>query len=98
MNTPPTGSLTVQYSVTYSNNWQFSKIKEVETVAGGIEFVALDKPRLDYEPSGTPPLIDLYLIVGYVSETLDVVSTQSTVTATERFSDDFEGDVVLYAT
>ena len=61
-------SLVVNYNVVYSNCTQFSKLKEVVTGASLLEFRAF-----------STPLVALTVVVGYVSETLDTLSTQATL-------------------
>lgn len=77
MNTVPGANTTISvvYYTYYMNAYQFSHLSLANTVAGGFEFEALEKP-----------LIPLTVIVGYVQETLDVVSTQATLTQQGYYS------------
>ena len=65
--TPNTGiNIVVNYNVIYDNDIQFSKISQAETAASVLKFKAY-----------SAPLASLTLVVGYVSETLDTLSTQA---------------------
>ena len=65
--TPNTGiSIVVKYNVIYDNDIEYSKIAQAETGASTLKFKAY-----------SAPLVSLTLVVGYVSETLDTLSTQA---------------------
>ena len=73
---PNTGvTVVVNYRVTYDNNNEFFKLNEVESGDSLLEFRSYSKPP-----------IDLTVIVGYVSETLETISTQATLPNNTRFT------------
>jgi len=73
---PNTGTaLVVNYAITYDNDIEYCKLKDVESGASLIEFRA-----------HTKPMIDLTLVVGYVSETLETLTSQAALPNNERYT------------
>lgn len=68
MTTAPNNGITlsVTYQVIYDNDIEFSKIRDAETGASVLTFTSYSQP-----------LASLTLVVGYVSETLETLSTQA---------------------
>ena len=73
---PNTGiSVVISYNIVYRNDREFAKIRTAETYASVIDFVAKSAPS-----------VDLTIVVGYVSETLDTLSTQATLPTNNRYT------------
>lgn len=79
--TAPTSGATVviNYYKDYNNGIEFSKIKEVNTHSSIIDFMA-------HVSASDSPKIDLVLVIGYVSETLDTISTQATIPDDNKYN------------
>ena len=64
---PNTGiTLSVTYNVVFNNNREYSKLTGAESGSSVLSFTAY-----------AAPLASLTLVVGYVSETLETLSTQA---------------------